>query len=266
MTDAPIDSPHPPYPAEGVADVLPVTKIPRRGLPGLALVVGDPARADAVASRLAEVRLVGENREYRTYTGSWRGVELVVSSHGVGGPGAVCLFAELAEAGVHTFLRFGTAGSLRRDIGDGDLVIAEAAVRDDGVSHQLVHPEYPAFATPEATLALAAAARTHDVAHRRGVVWTRAAFSPAVLTLPIAQYTAAGVAAIEMEASALFVFAGLRGLRAGAALVVDGYAGNDDVDATTYAPHRQIVVDAVRRGADVVLDALIALDESGVRA
>ncbi|APU14779.1 MULTISPECIES: nucleoside phosphorylase [Actinoalloteichus] len=259
MTDSPDSQ------AEGTADVLPVTKIPRRGLPGLALVVGDPARADAVAARLTEGRLIGENREYRTYAGTWRGVELVVSSHGVGGPGAVCLFAELAEAGVHTFLRFGTAGSLRRDIGDGDLVIAEAAVRDDGVSQQLVHPEYPAFATPEATLALTAAARTHGVTHRRGVVWTRAAFSPAVLTLPVREYTAAGVAAIEMELSALYVFASLRGLRAGGALVVDGYAGDDDVDATTYAPHRQVVVDAVRRSADVVLDALIALAESGER-
>ncbi|AOS63359.1 nucleoside phosphorylase [Actinoalloteichus hymeniacidonis] len=244
-------------------DVLPVTKVPRRGLPGLALVVGDPARADAVAARLTDARLIGENREYRTFRGTWRGVELVVSSHGVGGPGAVCLFAELAEAGVHTLLRYGTTGALRRDIQDGDLVIAEAAVRDDGVSQQLVHPEFPAFATPEATLALAAAAREHGARHRRGVVWTRAAFSPGVLTLPVDEYVRAGVLAIEMEMSALYVFAALRGLRAGGALVVDGYAGNDDVDATTYAPHRQVVVDAVRRSADVVLDALVALQENG---
>lgn len=59
---------------------------------------------------------------------------MVVASHGVGAPGAILLFQELAEAGVRTIIRFGTAGAIRPGIADGDLVIAEAAVRDDGVT------------------------------------------------------------------------------------------------------------------------------------
>jgi uridine phosphorylase len=238
---------------------LPITKIPRSGLPGLALVVGDPARATAVAGLLADANLIGENREYRSYQGLWQGTPVVVSSHGVGGPGALCLFQELAEAGVHTFVRFGTAGALRADIADGDLVIAEAAVRDDGVTQQLVHPEYPAFATAEAVLALTAAARAHDARAHRGVVWTRAAFSPLVRELPMRDYLAAGVIAIEMELATLLVFAALKGLRAGGVLVIDGNATVDNTDPTSYDPHRQIVVDGVARGSAVALDALVAL-------
>jgi uridine phosphorylase len=238
---------------------LPITKIPRSGLPGHALVVGDPERATAVAGLLADSVLIGQNREYRSYQGTWHGTPVVVSSHGVGGPGAICQFQELAEAGVHTFLRFGTAGALRDDIADGDLVIAEAAVRDDGVTQQLVHPEYPAFATAEAVLALTAAATAHQVTAHRGVVWTRAAFSPMVRELPMRDYLAAGVIAIEMELATLLVFAGLKGLRAGGALVIDGNATVDNTDPTSYDPHRQIVADAVARGSAVALDALVAL-------
>jgi uridine phosphorylase len=160
---------------------------------------------------------------------------------------------------VHTFVRFGTAGALRADIADGDLVIAEAAIRDDGVTQQLVHPEYPAFATAEAVLALTAAATAHQATAHRGVVWTRAAFSPMVRELPMREYLAAGVIAIEMELATLLVFAGLRGLRAGGVFVIDGNATVDNIDPTSYNPHRQVVADAVTRGIAVSLDALVAL-------
>ena len=57
----------------------------------------------------------------------------MVSSHGVGGPGAMCLFQELATRRRHDPApRHRRA--IRPGIGDGDLVIAEAAVRDDGVN------------------------------------------------------------------------------------------------------------------------------------
>lgn len=242
--------------------VLPITKIPSSGLPAYALVVGDPARAGLVAQLLDGAEQVGANREYVTYRGTWRGVDLVVSSHGVGGPGAVCLFGELAEAGVTTLIRLGTAGALARGIGDGDLVVAEAAVRDDGVTQQLVPAEFPAFSAPEVTLALQAAAREHDAPHHRGTVWTRAAFLPGVLELPMKPYQRAGVLAIEMELSALLVFASLNGLRAGGALVIDGIAADDLVDDdgnSGYDPHRKVVAEGVDRAALVALDAVVRL-------
>jgi uridine phosphorylase len=242
--------------------LLPITKIPSSGLPAHALVVGDPARAALVAERLDDARQIGANREYVTYSGTWRGLPVVVSSHGVGGPGAICLFGELAEAGVRTFIRLGTAGSMARGVGDGDLVIATGAVRDDGVTGQLVPAEFPAFSTPEIVLALGRAAREHAAPHHRGTVWTRAAFMPGVLELPMKPYQRAGVLAIEMELSALLVFAALHGHQAGGVLVVDGIAADDLVDEsgnTTYDPHRTVVAEGVERGVTVALDALFHL-------
>ncbi|MGE7388390.1 nucleoside phosphorylase [Streptomyces sp. NPDC004126] len=246
-------------------DLLPLTRIPATGLPSSALVVGDPARAATVAELLDGAEEVSHHREYRLFTGSWSGLPVAVASHGVGGPGAILLFRELADAGVRTLIRLGTAGAIRSGIADGDLVIAEGAVRDDGVTAQLLPPEYPAVAAPEAVLALARAAREASSApHHRGIVWTRAAFQPGLL--PVPEYGKAGVAAIEMELSALLVTASLRGLTAGGVLVVDGTNADDlvDVEATGgYDPHRQVVADGVGRAATVALEALRLLAEDG---
>ncbi|MEV0221412.1 nucleoside phosphorylase [Streptomyces sp. NPDC050704] len=241
-------------------DLLPLTRIPRTGLPPYALVVGDPLRAALVAARLDGAQEVSYHREYRVFSGSWKGLPVTVASHGVGAPGAILLFQELADAGVRTFLRFGTAGAMRPGIGDGDLVIAEAAVRDDGVTQQLLPPEYPAVASPEAVFALQRAAREAGAPHHRGIVWTRAAFQPGLI--PLDAYAGAGLAAIEMELAALLVTASLRGLVAGGVLVVDGVNADElrdpDVPLSTggYDPHREVVAAGVERGALVSLEAL----------
>ncbi|NUP21403.1 MAG: nucleoside phosphorylase [Streptomyces sp.] len=243
-------------------DLLPVTRIPRTGLPPHAVVVGDPARAASVAALLDGAEEVSYHREYRVFSGSWKGVPVTVASHGVGGPGAILLFQELADAGVRVVLRFGTAGSMRPGIADGDLVVAEAAVRDDGVTQQLLPPEYPAVAAPEAVLALQRAARAAGAPHHRGIVWTRAAFQPGLL--PLFSYSGAGLAAIEMELSALLVTASLRGLVAGGVLVIDGASADELVEedgTSVYDPHREVVAAGVERGAVVSLEALRLLAE-----
>ena len=240
-------------------DLLPVTRIPREGLPPRAIVVGDPFRAQRLAARLDDATEIAWAREYRTFRGSWQGVDVVVSSHGVGGPGAICLFQELTEAGVRAILRLGTAGAMQAGIADGDLVIAEACVRDDGVTHQLVPPEYPAVASPETVLALVAAARERQAAHHRGLVWTRAAFYPGLLPVPMPEYVKAGVLAIEMELSALLVHGSLNGLTTGGVLVIDGVAADELKETTGYDPHRDVVAAGVERGMDVALDALVRL-------
>ncbi|MGV9243528.1 nucleoside phosphorylase [Streptomyces sp. NPDC003710] len=246
-------------------DLSPVTRIPRTGLPPDAVVVGDPARAATVAALLEGAEEVSYHREYRVFRGSWKGLGVTVASHGVGAPGAILLFQELADAGVRTFLRLGTAGSMKPGIGDGDLVIAEAAVRDDGVTRQLLPPEYPAVSAPEAVLALQRAAREAGVPHHRGIVWTRAAFQPGLI--PLNAYDGAGLAAIEMELSALLVTASLRGLVAGGVLVVDGANADELVDENAsfstgdYNPYRAVVARGVEHGAVVSLEALRLLSE-----
>lgn len=242
-----------------MSDTLPITGIPRTGLPTRALVVGDPFRAARIAESFEDSREIAHRREYRTFRGFWEGVEIIVSSHGVGAPGAICQFQELMDAGIDTIIRLGTAGALQKTISDGDLVIAESCVRDDGVTGQLVPESYPATADLEVVAAITAAALEHSAPYRSGVVWTRAAFYPGIIDLGLSGYIDLGVLAIEMELSALLVLASTRKVRAGGALVVDGAVADDLKDTTGYDPHRSVVADGLDRGVQISLDALVSL-------
>jgi uridine phosphorylase len=248
-------------------DFLPVTKIPRSGLPEYALVCGDQRRALRIADLLDQRREIGSNREYTTYRGYWKGTDAVVSSHGVGGPGAICMFQELAKAGVKTLIRVGTAGAVVDGIDDGDLVIATATIRDDGVTQQMVPCEYPAFSTPEVTIALQQAAQAVGYPWHRGIVWTKALFFPGVLPVPLDAYIAAGTIAVEMELSALLVMAAMQGLRAGGIVTIDGNP-RSRASQSEYNPHREVVEVGIGKSIEVALDALhqLAVDDDRVRS
>lgn len=244
----------------GAADPArqPISGLPSTGLPRYALVVGDPARARRIGALLGGGRLLASLREYESWIGTWTTpagttAEVVVASHGVGAPGAICLFEELHAGGARRMIRLGTAGAMAADLRAGDLVIAEAAVRDDGVTAQLLPPEYPAFATAELVLALAAAAADRGASARRSLAWTRALFHPGLLPLPTAAYAASGVIALEMELSALYVHAAARGYQRAGLLVIDGVSADD----APYNPHTAQVRDSVGRAAEVALDALL---------
>ena len=235
--------------------VLPILGVRAGDLPSRVVTVGDPNRAAMAAESLTDARLLAHRREYATYVGSHRGVEVAVVSHGVGGPGAAVCFEELCRGGVERIIRAGTAGGLQPAVTDGDLVIAAAAVRTDGLSDGLVPPEYPAVADRRLTAALADGAPD---AHE-GIVLTSAVFYPhAVLGSDLADWQRAGVIAVEMEVAALFVVASLHGVSAGAILAIDGNPlaeRNETMEG--YDPDRTIVRDAVARMLTVAFDAVV---------
>lgn len=241
-----------------MSDVLPITGIPREGLPRLALVTGDPGRIATIAEILDDARQIASRREYVTCTGSWKGTKVVATSHGVGAPGAMLAFQELAAAGVTTFIRAGTCGALAEHISDGDLVIATGAVRQDGVTDQMVPPTYPAVSAPEVVGALERAATAAGATWHRGEVLTRAAFFPGILDDPLEAFARDGVVAVEMELAALLVMATLKDLRAGGVLVVDGNPLHTTPES--YDPHRNVVREGVRVSIEVALDSLHELE------
>ena len=109
------------------------------------LVPGDPFRTPMVAKHLEGAREVAFSREYRTFTGGVDGVPVSTMSTGMGGPSVAIGVEELAELGVHTFLRVGTCGAAQPEIKMGDLVIAIGSVRSEGTPDGYVPKEYPAI-------------------------------------------------------------------------------------------------------------------------
>lgn len=239
---------------------LTLSQIPVSELADLVMVVGDPARAQEYSALLDDVRPVASNREYVSFTGSHKGVLVSIVSHGIGGAGANVLFEELCRAGVRRIIRAGTAGGLQPEVVDGSIVVATAAVRQDGVTQLLVPVQYPAVADPVVVLALDAAASQQELDVHRGIVLTSAVFYPHdVLGSDLEQWQRAGCVAVEMEVAALLVTASLHGVQAGAVLAIDGNPLQQaDKNMEDYSPFRDIVRAAVRGAVVTALDALIA--------
>ncbi|MEV5025779.1 nucleoside phosphorylase [Paenibacillus sp. LPE1-1-1.1] len=237
--------------------MLPILQVNPEDLPEYAVVCGDPRRAELISQKLENVKELAFAREYRTFVGDYKGVRLAVVSHGVGSPGAAVCFEELIRGGVKTLIRVGTAGSYSAEHPAGSLVVSTAAVRAEGLTHQLVPAGFPAVADSEVTEALYASALESEGIVKKGITVTLDVFFSGVVDIPHRQYKQAGAIAVEMEIAALYVIATLRGARAGAILALDGYADSDL--AGEYDPHTDTVAKAVEREIETALRAVAKL-------
>ena len=194
---------------------------------------GDPGRVPKIAGKLDGAKLIASNREYTVYTGYLDGEKVSVCSTGIGGPSAAIAVEELVMCGADTFIRVGTSGGIDLKVSGGDLLIASAAIRSEGTSHEYIPDDYPAVANFDVVCALKASAdelstdedgnRAHvGVVHSKdnfyGEIDPRNTAVPEKLSNAWAGYLKCGCLTSEMEAAAIFSVALLRGVRAGAVL------------------------------------------------
>jgi len=228
---------------------------------GYVLLPGDPGRVERIAQRLEAARPVAANREFVTWTGALEGMPVSVASTGIGGPSAAIAVEELCTLGAHTLVRVGTCGGMQAGQRLGDLVVAQAAVRDEGTTAQYVPLAWPAVADLVVVDALRAAAGAAAVRWHAGVVQSKDSFYgelepqrmpvAAELQARWAAWVQAGVLASEMECAAVFTVAAVRGARAGAVLSIVNVSPLDhalpEPDALPLETLLDVAVDAVRR-------------------
>ncbi len=198
------------------------------------LLPGDPGRVEVIASLWDEARHVATNREYVTYTGTYKGVPISCTSTGIGAPSTAIAMEELARCGVTTFFRVGTCGTFLDGVANGDMAIFDSAMRLDGASAGYAPLEYPAVASHEVTAAAIAAANGLGLSYHVGT--TRSAdtfyarhprpgssfggFWQSSWEHHFQDLKRLNVLGAEMEASLIFVLARIWGLRAGGGAVV----------------------------------------------
>ncbi|UDY23779.1 nucleoside phosphorylase [Nocardioides sp. Kera G14] len=184
----------------------------------VALLPGDPGRVPLVGEFLTDVIEVAHHREHRTLVGDYKGRRITVTSTGMGCPSTAIAVEELARVGVTSFIRVGSSAGLQPFVEPGDLLVSEGSLRNDGTTAAYVHPGYPAVPDLELTVALkrhaAAIAARAGVGMHSGINATDDAFY-AETPEWIALLNRQGVLNVEMESSAMYVVARLRGLRAG---------------------------------------------------
>ena len=192
---------------------------------GYCILPGDPGRCEAIARHFDDPVHVKTNREYVTYTGTLLGEKVSVVSTGIGGPSAAIAMEELANLGVHTFVRVGTCGGIALQVKSNDVVVATGAVRMEGTSREYAPIEYPAVPDFRVAQALVEACKKLGKSWHTGVVQCKDSFygqhSPG--RMPVSYeleqkweaWKRLGVLASEMESAALFTVAAARGVRCG---------------------------------------------------
>lgn len=180
----------------------------------VALLVGDPGRAQRGAQLLEAAVCYNDHRGLLGFTGSYRGTRVSIQTTGMGAPSAAIVVEELATLGVTTMIRAGTCGSVSPELAVLDLAIATAAVPLDGTTRQYVGGEpfapVPDFAV---TRSLVAEAQRGPRRWRAGLFITEDAFYHQADDWEV--WRRRGVIAAEMEAAAIFTVALGRGVRAG---------------------------------------------------
>ena len=238
--------------------LLPCIHVAPGDIPPRVITCGDPARAERIAQRLENSKNLAKNREFWVYTGTHKGTEVAVVSHGVGCGGAAIAFESLWRAGAKVIIRTGTCGGMQPDVLAGDLVVATGACREEGVTEKMIPLSYPAIADGEVVAALMQSAKDNNRPVHKGLVLTQALFYPGFLESTVKLYAKAGIKAMENEVASLLVVSSLHGVKAGAIVAVDAPAFElVGVDGYNQTADGGDVVQAVEDEITIALDAII---------
>ncbi len=225
----------------------------------IALLPGDPGRVDRIASHCDDSEVVAENREYKVVNATYDGVDLTISSTGIGCPSAAIAVEELSRVGVETFLRVGTIGALQADIEVGDMIVATGAAKEEGTSKRYESAVYPAVPDYDVLTSVVDSAEANGEEVHVGPIVSDDAFYNEDEDF-VDDWNDAGLLAVEMEAATVFSLARRKGLAAGAICTVDGnlVAGTQKgADSDDELPEK--AKNNVARAIDIALDAVTRL-------
>ena len=132
----------------------------------LAIVPGPAERMEAVVRKLKNPIKNFSFMEYTMHTGHFEGKKVTTINGGRFSADTAITTEILCNAQVNAMLRVGSCGALREDIKVGDLIVAQTAIKGDGVTPYYVDKDFVPTADKELT------ARLYDIAknsssHRR---------------------------------------------------------------------------------------------------
>lgn len=176
----------------------------------------------------------------------------IVNGFGVGAPAATIVLEELIALGARRVVNMGTAGCLQSGLSFGEVVLCDAAIRDDGVSHHYLPSARLAHPDASLTGQLQAELSRRGVPFATGPTWTTDA--PFRETIAEARaYQTEGVLTVEMEAAALFAVGEVHGVDVAAAFIVSDLVLPDTAWVSEFDGN------AVRASSVALLDSAISV-------
>lgn len=206
-------------------------KIQSNTVPKYVLMPSDPNKVDLIGKNLKNFKILGQNREFRTGIGSYKGVKIMICSTGIGCPSVAIATEELIDAGATTLIRVGTCGGAwKKNIPLGSYIIPTASVRDEGTTLEYIPQGFPAVADFEIVGLLKKYSEKNNKNTFVGLNRTHDAFYGSLDSIKKwgsylrdekwKKYKTP-ILSSEMECSALFIISQLRNVRAGAILLAN---------------------------------------------
>lgn len=154
-------------------DLMQMVQLRPEDIGKYAIVPGPKERLDGFLKCIEEPIKNFSFMEYTMYTGKYAGTKVTSINGGRFSADTAITTEILCNAEAQTMIRLGSCGALREDIKIGDLIVAESALRGDGVTpyyvdHASFQPEADKVLTD--TLYESAAASGYKV--HRGRVWS----------------------------------------------------------------------------------------------
>ena len=156
---------------------------------------------------------------------AWRGDGFVAGdaltfvTFPIGAPATIGMFEEMTACGMRTLITTGSAGSLQPEAPIGTIVVPASAIREEGTSHHYAPHDEAAEADASLVADLRTALEARGLAYREGVNWTTDAIYREHRQ-KVDLYRRAGVVTVDMEMSALFTVARVRGVRCASIVAV----------------------------------------------
>ena len=186
-------------------------------VPEKCIIVEEPEVAEIVSSFI-NVKEVIKRRGFSVYIGD----EIVISTHGVGGPSVSLIMNELIKNGVKILLRYGTAGALNDKVKVGSYFIPV------GVSHHEKSSLYQIFRgdfSPALSPDLEMAYKLYSYLKSQGIEVTYGTlfqsddfYSESHLTFDDA---------VDMESGTIFLLSKIHGIRSASLLIIANFKGEN---------------------------------------
>ena len=225
------------------------------------LLPGDPARSDIAAKYLDNAEMKANNREHRTFTGYYKGVKISVTSTGMGCPSTAIAAEELIHIGAKNLIRIGSSAALAPEVKIGDLMITLGAMKNEGTSRFYVPDAFPAVPDLELTYQLIQTAREKtlgtDISVFTGITSSDDAFYGETPEF-IQNLRSYGILNLDMESSALYTVAHLRGVRAA---TINGASGNLTNAEVIYTRKNEKLHDAWEQEIQIVLETIYRMEQ-----
>lgn len=157
----------------------------------------------------------------------------IASGRGPGAPGTAFTLEILKELGAERIVHLGTTAAMQNQIRPGDVVIADAAYRDDGVSDHYLPPGDLVIGDSAVGAKWRAALTAGKFAVHRGAVWTASAFFRGTPEA-VKAFQNRGVLGLESDAAAALAVAAVHKFELTCLRVV-----SDIIDQHGWQPHFQ---------------------------